>query len=103
MGSSLASQAWASASSSMVAPVPMISAMVTSSARLTALVTSSRERRRMVGPPLAQRLKQVARVNRDAADQFRNWEVGRNLAGKRPGPKKKLPVGDLAIGDLERS
>jgi hypothetical protein len=47
--------------------------MVTSSAPLTALVTSSRERRRMFGPPLAQRFGHVARVNRDAADQFHKW------------------------------
>src|SRR5260370_14734815 len=49
--SSLAIQAWASASSSAVAPVPMISAMVTSSPSPTALITSSRVRFVMASLP----------------------------------------------------
>src|SRR6266481_121591 len=52
-GSSLTIQAWASASSSALAPVPMILAMVTSSTPPTALITSSRVRRFMASHPQA--------------------------------------------------
>src|SRR6185437_3360034 len=49
-GSSLAIQAWASASSSTVAPVPIICAITTSSAPPIALIASSRVMRRMALP-----------------------------------------------------